>query len=83
MSLTPESSYPAVIFHHKAKKFCCRRVLGNFHSFLLLGLLSEQNHYFEFTMSPLNTKRHVICSFPLQAGLLNSLRKKGPLQENA
>lgn len=34
-------------------------------------------------MSPLNAKSHIICLFPLQAGLLNFLRKRGGApQEN-
>lgn len=34
-------------------------------------------------MSPLNAKSHIPCLFPLQAGLLNFLRKRGGApQEN-
>lgn len=34
-------------------------------------------------MSPLNAKSHILCLFPLKAGLLNFLRKRGGApQEN-
>lgn len=41
-SLAPESNHPAVVFHHKAKKSCCRRVgSGKFPLFSFAGAVTR------------------------------------------